>query len=1179
MADMADDILRGFHVSGLSRDKYQFDLSLFVPIGKTDIPDFLAARTFASQMNRKRDTVQFPEQAVRASEINAVALIHGVTQYVFRAYMQQVAPKMLQDALAALQENLGAQTVDETLDKFADSFPPLAVYTHTEDRETFLNESTNGVPNRQLVLEEMLMLWLSNANPAFSTFFELFGDDPLNKTGYPRIIAQLYRYFNAQVDDGGGAFTGGENILDFLLAPARNSPHSLEGQLSFLMSRWSGYIGSFIYRLLRGVDFMKEEEFKPTFGIGGPSNVPVISFNTPMEAEPENFTPDRDWMPRLVLIAKNSYVWLDQLSKKYGRDISRLDQIPDEELEQLGRWGVTGLWLIGLWERSRASQTIKQIMGNPDAVASAYSLLDYRIADALGGEEACAILKQRAWKYGIRLASDMVPNHVGIDGKWVIEHPDWFVSLPYSPYPNYTFNSVNLSPDQRYGIQIEDNYFNKTDAAVVFKRTDTWTGDTRYIYHGNDGTSMPWNDTAQLNYLNPDVREAMMQTIIDIARRFPIIRFDAAMTLVKRHYHRLWYPEPGGGGDIPSRSEHGMTRAQFDELMPEEFWRELVDRAAVEAPDTLLLAEAFWLMESYFVRTLGMHRVYNSAYMNMMRDEKNAEYRQVMKNTLEFDPEVLKRYVNFMNNPDERTAVDQFGKGDKYFGVATVLMTLPGLPMLGHGQIEGFSEKYGMEYRRAYYDEKVDQWLIQRHEREIFPLAHKRYLFAGSDHFLLYDFFTGGGVDEDVYAYSNRYGDERGLVVYNNKFAATRGWIRTSAAFAVKTGRGDEKVLVQRTLGEGLGLQPDSSQFCIFRDQNAGLDYIRSSKELCEQGMYIELGGYGYRVFIDFRVVMDDVTQQYAQLAAYLGGRGVPNMQEALQELFVQPIHVPFKALVNVEVLEQLMDARGGQNHDALLNTLDVKLATLLNTIDHFIVLNADEEAEAMIVEKARAKLTSALHTETSTPQDATQQDPEVIAEEAQITAAQEQFLWGTFVSWLYTHSLGEIAGSNNAAARSRSWMDEWLLGRVIATTLQTWDLDEFNANQVAALVKVAIAHQTLMAGTAEETPDGLLNALLQDADTQRFLRINRYQDVLWFDKEAFEHLLRWLSFIARVENAQSGNKVIAARQKVITQLQKALKASGYQVEKLRTAAKPRPKRKTLTSEMKAVKLDDKEAK
>ncbi len=186
-----------------------------------------------------------------------------------------------------------------------------------------------------------------------------------------------------------------------------------------------------------------------------------------------------------------------------------------------------------------------------------------------------------------------------------------------------------------------------------------------------------------------------------MARNFPIIRFDAAMTLAKKHIQRLWFPEPGAGGAIPSRAEHGMTRAEFDAAIPKEFWREVVDRVAAEVPDTLLLAEAFWLMEGYFVRTLGMHRVYNSAFMHMLRDEDNAKYRLAIKNTLEFDPQILKRYVNFMNNPDEKTAVEQFGNGDKYFGVCTLLATLPGLPMFGHGQIEGFREKYGMEFRNA----------------------------------------------------------------------------------------------------------------------------------------------------------------------------------------------------------------------------------------------------------------------------------------------------------------------------------------------------------------------------------------------------------------------------------------------------------------------------------------------
>ena len=333
-----------------------------------------------------------------------------------------------------------------------------------------------------------------------------------------------------------------------------------------------------------------------------------------------------------------------------------------------------------MWERSRASKTIKQLCGNQDAVASAYSLFDYKIAEDLGGESAYINLRDRCYHKGIRLASDMVPNHMGIDSPWVIEHPEWFISRWESPYPAYSFNGPDLSHDGRVEIKIEDHYFEQTDAAVSSSRRDKWTGETRYIYHGNDGTSFPWNDTAQLDYLNPAVREQVIQTILYVARLFPVIRFDAAMTLAKRHFHRLWFPGPGSSGAIPSRAEYSMCQAEFNKHMPHEFWREVVDRVAAEVPGTLLLAEAFWLMEGYFVRTLGMHRVYNSAFMNMMRDEKNAEYRSVIKNTLEFDPDIMKRYVNFMSNPDERTAIDQFGKGDKCFGVAALMSTLPGLP-------------------------------------------------------------------------------------------------------------------------------------------------------------------------------------------------------------------------------------------------------------------------------------------------------------------------------------------------------------------------------------------------------------------------------------------------------------------------------------------------------------------
>jgi hypothetical protein len=467
---------------------------------------------------------------------------------------------------------------------------------------------------------------------------------------------------------------------------------------------------------------------------------------------------------------------------------------------------------------------------------------------------------------------------MGRDSKWVVEHPDWFLSLPYSPYPSYSFKSENLSDDIRVGIYLEDHYYDKTDASVVFQRRDHHTGDVRYVYHGNDGTSFPWNDTAQLDYSKAEVREAVIQTILHVARNFPVIRFDAAMTLAKKHIQRLWFPEPGAGGAIPSRSEHGMTRSEFDAAIPEEFWREVVNRVAAEVPDTLLLAEAFWLLEGYFVRTLGMHRVYNSAFMHMLRDEDNAKYRMAIKNTLEFDPQILKRYVNFMNNPDEKTAVEQFGDGDKYFGVATMLATLPGLPMFGHGQVEGFREKYGMEFRKPKWDETPNEGLIAGHAWKIFPLLHRRSLFADVENFFLFDLFTASGaVDENVFAYSNVHNDERGLVLYHNRFADTRGWVKTSVAYLDKS-TGD---LRQKSLAEALGLSFEG--FVIFKDYVTHLEYIRSCEELWSKGLYVELHAYQHHIFMDWRFVDDE---RWGEIHFALNGAGAESMSAKWEEMF-----------------------------------------------------------------------------------------------------------------------------------------------------------------------------------------------------------------------------------------------------------------------------------------------------
>lgn len=1154
-----------FHISRAARDRYEFDGALFTLTGNVVFPNFHASRTFAQRMNDKRDLVSFPEQAVRAGQINAMGLIDEILHYVVNLYREQRNPEVMGAVLAALEEQLGRKEVDAALHRFVDEFPPLTVYRGEVDVDDYLAGETEGVSNRRIALEEMLTLWLANSNPAFASFRELFDDAALEKdTAYLDIIAGLRDFVDTQPPFGPSE----QNLIEMLRSPAVEVPHSLSGQLDWIREKWAYLLGRYLYRLLSSLDLIREEE-KMGFIGRGPAQVYDYSALVP---EPERFSADLEWMPNVVMIAKNTYVWLDQLSKRYQRDIRRLDEVPDAELDRLAAWGFTALWLIGLWERSPASRRVKQMMGNPEAVASAYSLFDYGIASDLGGEGSYEILRDRAWERGIRLASDMVPNHMGIDSRWVMEHPDWFISLDYSPFPSYSFSGPNLSGDDGVGIYLEDHYYDRTDAAVVFKRVDHVSGAEKYVYHGNDGTSMPWNDTAQLNFLIPEVREAVIQTILSVARRFSVIRFDAAMTLAKKHYQRLWFPEPGTGGAIPSRAEHGMSKAQFDERMPAEFWREVVDRVAEEVPDTLLLAEAFWLMEGYFVRTLGMHRVYNSAFMNMLRDEDNGKYRSVMKNTLEFDPRIMKRFVNFMNNPDEETAVAQFGSDDKYFGVCTMMITLPGLPMFGHGQIQGYHEKYGMEYRRAYWDEQPSQYLVERHEREIFPLLRRRYLFAEVKHFLLYDFFAPEGhVNEEVFAYSNRSGEERALVVYHNRYAEARGWVRTSVTYADKAEGGEGK-LVQKSLGEGLGLHNEEDYYTIFRDHMTGLEFIRNNRELWNRGLYIELGAFKYQVFLDFREVQDNEWRQYAQLADYLNGRGVPSIDHALKEVLLQPVHQPFKDLVNADILQRLMNARVEDPEDVgerpaidLLDEVEQRIVGLLQEAAQFVGTGDDAAA---IARDVRRKLEASLLLpvlENRLPAS------DVAKYQTAVEFLQERFeedaeaAWGGVFSWTLVHVLGKVVDLEGFEQRSRSWIDEWVLGRIIASALEDLGLNESTAWQVVALVKLATTHQRWFADVSPSAPNRayqLLQRLLADDEVQRFLQINRYQDVLWFNQQAFDQLQWWLLLVAVVDSIADAERdtaevvdEIAARYDVIQTLKFAERQSDYQVEKLLTAA------------------------
>ncbi len=890
-----------FHISREIRDLCNFDQRLYASSGNVVFADLKAVRNFTEKLNKVFDSRGQNEKRVSVGSVNAMGLIDEIFHYVCTLYRRDRQADSFKKVLAELDGQFTKSEVDGLLLDFMKEFPPVEVYQGKLTAEDYLlkncvdSETGAERTNREQTLEELVMLRLANENPAFRPFSIMFSDEKLSKNKtYDAAWACIQKTF--QTLPKFGPFN--HDLINMLREPVVFSPESLKGQLDYIRQYWADLLGEWLKRLLAGIGTLTEEEkmfWKAGPINGGDVNMEPYNYDGLMK-EYERFSPDREWMPCVILMAKTVLVWLDQLTKKYQRPITRLDQIPDEELDALRDEGFTGLWLIGLWTRSNASKRIKQLCGNPEAAASAYSLYDYNIAENIGGWDALANLRTRLWQRGVRLASDMVPNHTGMDSAWVVNRPDLFVQRGDAPSSSYTFNGENLSWDPNVGVWLEDHYYNHSDCSVVFKRVDFRNGDTRYIYHGNDGTGMPWNDTAQIDFLNPEAREAVMQDILHVARNFPIIRFDAAMVLAKKSIRRLWYPRPGSGGDIYSRSESALTDQEFEAKIPAEFWREVVDRVAKEVPDTLLLAEAFWMMEGYFVRTLGMHRVYNSAFMNMLKKEENQKYRDSVKNTIKFDPQILKRYVNFMNNPDEDTAVAQFGKDDKYFGVCTLMITMPGLPMFGHGQIEGFTEKYGMEFTKAYRDETPDQNLVNRHWHDIFPLMKKRYVFANVENFLFYDVWDNGGVNENIFAYSNSAGNEYSVVFYNNKYDRAQGWIKQSCEYAVKIGQGEEQRVEMRSksISEGLNLHAEENKFVIFREHRSGLWFVRRSREICEKGMFIGLNGFEYQVYMDIHEVSDGADRKYQILCDTLQGRGCHDLETEWQEIRFRDLYRPF---------------------------------------------------------------------------------------------------------------------------------------------------------------------------------------------------------------------------------------------------------------------------------------------
>ena len=360
----------------------------------------------------------------------------------------------------------------------------------------------------------------------------------------------------------------------------------------------------------------------------------------------------------------NVWPWLDKLSQQAGSPIT-LASIPQEELDRLAGLCLDAVWLMGVWQRSPGSRKISREDPDlqseyqaalpgctlDDMIGSPYAVYQYRVDPALGGDEGLAVLRTRLNELGLKLILDFVPNHLALDHPWLKQYPERFVQG--SP------ELLQAHPDR---------YF-----------TDPENPD-RIWAHAFDPYFSGWGDTVQLDFRSWKTRQAMVRTLMKLAKYCDGVRCDMAMLVAREKFLELW----GGDFDQPDA----------------EFWEEAIPRVKERYPDFLFVAEVYWWGMDYILQQQGFDYTYDKILYEHLRSNRIYD----LQAHLHANPDYQFRMVRFIENHDEERAMTTFGP-ERVRAAAVLALMLPGLRLLHEGQMEGHRIKIPVQLRRRQPEE------------------------------------------------------------------------------------------------------------------------------------------------------------------------------------------------------------------------------------------------------------------------------------------------------------------------------------------------------------------------------------------------------------------------------------------------------------------------------------------